>query len=128
MNCQNKCFNWLAPKFGRAELKASIFGIKNMQPGKRLNRARKLCGYSVIQVSKKTGISPRRIWRLEKGADPRVFEIQKLCNALKMSADWWLRGDESAAELICRRVGEMPKRHREAILLVLDLLKEDRKS
>lgn len=94
-----------------------------MQPGKRLNRARKLCGYSVIQVSKKTGISPRRIWRLEKGSDPRVYEIQRLCDALKMSADWWLRGDESAAEVICRRVSEMSPDRRRAILLVLDLIK-----
>lgn len=96
-----------------------------MQPGQRLNRARKLCGYSVIQLSGKSGIPPHRLWRLEKGADPRIFEIQRLCDVLKMSADWWFRGDPAPPEVICRRVSELPSNQRKAILMVLDLLNDD---
>lgn len=98
----------------------------------RLSRARMRNGIKsrrlLADLTRKHGlaINHQRIGRLERDeTDPTIPEIQILCQALKMSSDWWLMGDETAPELICRRVKELSKRHREAILLILDLLGND---
>lgn len=100
-----------------------------MTPGNRLRRAWMLNGYksgqALAEAMQRNGyqIGRDKIYRLARNArDPTIYEINALCDFLKMSADWWLRGVESAPEVICRRVSEMPKQRREAILLVLDLL------
>lgn len=98
-------------------------------PGKRLARARTRNGYTQTQLSQLTGISRDRLSRLERNrADPRIHEIRKLCDALNMSADWWLRNDTAPPDALKRKIDKLNTDQRRLVILIFDLLENQTES
>jgi len=63
-----------------------------MRVGQRLARARIAKKFTQDQLAKLCGISRSRLSGLERNRyDPRVPEVRAICDALCISADWWLR-------------------------------------
>jgi hypothetical protein len=52
-----------------------------------------------------------------------TYEINTLCDFLDMSADWWLRGDNAASEVVLRRVHELTPNRSLVLLQILDIVK-----
>ena len=98
-------------------------------PGSRLATARKRNGYTQQQLADLTHIPRHRLARLEKADNAtRVSaqEIQKICSALNMSADWWFRGDTASADATKRRalsiIDNLTAAKRRLLLTLFDLM------
>ena len=98
-----------------------------MTPGNRLRRARKLNGFNSQQslsdyIYQSTGkrISRQRIGRLENDQGINTEQQQIICQALSMSPDWYLLGDEYSANAIYKKVSNMDKQRRKIALQLLD--------
>ncbi|MBL4781759.1 MAG: helix-turn-helix transcriptional regulator [Porticoccaceae bacterium] len=101
-----------------------------MTPGDRLTRARKLNKLGTrTKLSKLISadgcvLSAHKIGRLERDeASPSVDEINMICSALNMSADWWLRDNTASTDAIARRVEELTQTERNLLMLILDFAK-----
>ena len=98
-----------------------------MTPGNRLRRARKLNGFNSQQdlsdhIYNTTGqrISRQRIGRLENDQGTNSYELQQICAALNMSADWYLMGDEQAPNVLYKRINELSEQRRKIALQLID--------
>lgn len=66
--------------------------------GLRLYEARQAKGWSMVQLSERTGAAPGAICAYEAGEQvPRIDRLRDLCVALDVSADWVLGLKEKEA-------------------------------
>lgn len=101
-----------------------------MNPGKRLARARKLNGFKkrkqlcshLEEIEKK--IPYPRLGALERNeTEPTITETNILCDALRMSADWYLRENSYSEGTLIRLVGELSPGDRKLAFMFLDALR-----
>ena len=69
-------------------------------PHHRLRVARTRKNLSIEKTAQLSGISSARLYRIERGLDPRISEIRALCQCLDISADWWLLGRSASDEVV----------------------------
>lgn len=101
-----------------------------MTPGNRHRRARKQNGLSLRQLEARTAelghkVSRNILSKIERDeyTNLTIDQVQVLCRALNMSADWWFLGDQQPAYAIGKRATGLSARDRKVILEIIDMLR-----
>lgn len=89
-----------------------------------LNNIRTRAELSRLTQASGNFVSTYKIGRLERNeASPTIGEINSICSALNMSADWWLRDNSASTEAILRRVEALTQTERNLLMMILDFAK-----
>ncbi|TNE75517.1 MAG: XRE family transcriptional regulator [Gammaproteobacteria bacterium] len=101
-----------------------------MTPGNRHRRARKQNGLSLRELEARTDelghkVSRNILSKIERGEHKHLTaeQVQVICRALNMSADWWFLGDQQPAYAIGKRATWLNPRDRQVILEMIDALR-----
>lgn len=101
-----------------------------MTPGNRLRRARKQNGLSLRQLDARTEEQGHRVSRnilskIERDEyhNLTIQQVQVLCRALSMSADWFFLGDQQPAYAIGKRATWLSPRDRQVVLEMIETLR-----
>lgn len=102
-----------------------------MTPGNRVRRARKQNGLSLREVEGRTErigspVSRNTLSCVERDLPSKLSlnQMQTLCQALSVSADWVLLGEDQPAYAIGRRALELPEKARQLVLDTIDSLRK----
>ena len=89
-----------------------------------LNNIRTRTELAKLTLAYKDPVSAYRLGRLERNdSSPTIGEINTICSALNMSADWWLRDNTTSVEAITQRVEKLTQTERNLIMMILDFAK-----
>lgn len=98
----------------------------NIRIGMNIQTARERSRYTQEELSEKVGVSPNHLSAVERGAAGASFELlEKLCNALCVSADELIFGKTSADSAIPRlaqQLAEVSAGNDEAVRQILTAL------
>jgi len=73
------------------------------------------------------GITLHRLSRIERNkADPRVNEITALCDALNISADWWLRDAHDPHARLHDEIDKLSQSQATVLCVMFDFILHDR--
>ena len=89
-----------------------------------LNNIRTRTELAKLTLAYEAPVSAYRLGRLERNdSSPTISEINTICSALNMSADWWLRDNTTSVEAITQRVEKLTQTERNLIMMILDFAK-----
>lgn len=101
-----------------------------MTPGNRHRRARKQNGFSLRQLEARTEqlghkVPRNTLSKIERDQYHNLSteQVQIICLALSMSADWWFLGDSQPAYAIGKRAAKLGDKDRQAVLQIIDVLR-----
>lgn len=80
-------------------------------------------GYTVAEISRKTGMSKSTLYDLENGTTPkpRIETIDKLCSGLNISIDEFLYGNNYGKLLsILKEIMKLDEKSREYVITTLE--------